>query len=437
MPSTSPRLSLPYLQPAQAQKHVTHNEALQLLDAAVQLSVLSFGATQPPAAPQAGDVHALAAGAQGDWAGQDGRLALWDGTGWQFLLPREGWRAWDAAAGALRVWTDGGWRALGTGAGLLQDLDGLGVGTASDATNRLAVSAPATLLSHAGAGHQLKVNKAEATDTASLLFQSGWTGHAEMGLMGGLDFSLKVGDGAAWRTALAADRTTGVVTLPQGAVVNGPLTGAAVQSGPTDATPGRLLLAGAFGLGGPLPPVGNAGATDGSLAAGLHAYDAASGSAGAPAGVQRATLLHSRRADGSETQLLIVEQGSAPGLYPGLVLGRARPSGGAWSGWAAGSLQESGSNANGRWLRHQDGTQTCWHSLNTGTAADTLWTYPQPFASTAGLVVTTGVTGTTGTTALCARAIGKTASAVGLAVVSTSNSRVASGLDVLAIGRWY
>ena len=34
-------LSLPYIAAAQAQKHVTHNEALRMLDAIIQLSVKS------------------------------------------------------------------------------------------------------------------------------------------------------------------------------------------------------------------------------------------------------------------------------------------------------------------------------------------------------------------------------------------------------------
>jgi hypothetical protein len=76
MPATSPLLALPYLQPAQAQKHVTHNEALQLLDAMVQLRVQGWGVTLPPVSPAAGDVWEVGAGATGLWAGQGGRLAL-------------------------------------------------------------------------------------------------------------------------------------------------------------------------------------------------------------------------------------------------------------------------------------------------------------------------------------------------------------------------
>ena len=51
MSDSSALLSLPYLMPAQAQKHVTHNEAIRMLDVFVQLTVEGFGATVPPVAP--------------------------------------------------------------------------------------------------------------------------------------------------------------------------------------------------------------------------------------------------------------------------------------------------------------------------------------------------------------------------------------------------
>lgn len=43
MSNTSTHLSLPYLAPAQAQKHVTHNEGLRMLDVLVQLSLRVSG----------------------------------------------------------------------------------------------------------------------------------------------------------------------------------------------------------------------------------------------------------------------------------------------------------------------------------------------------------------------------------------------------------
>ena len=54
MSTVSPNLSLPYIQQNQAQKHVTHNEGMRLLDGVVQLSVLSRAQTAPPHKPRCG-----------------------------------------------------------------------------------------------------------------------------------------------------------------------------------------------------------------------------------------------------------------------------------------------------------------------------------------------------------------------------------------------
>ncbi len=88
----------------------------------------------------------------------------------------------------------------------------------------------------------MKVNKAGAGDTASLLYQTGFSGRAEMGLAGSDDFALKVSaDGATWVDALRTQAATGVVALPQGARIDGGVTGTAVTQGPADATPGRVI----------------------------------------------------------------------------------------------------------------------------------------------------------------------------------------------------
>lgn len=224
MSDRSPHLDMPFLQPAQAQKHVTHNEALHRLDMVVQLSVLAFEALTPPGAPQDGDRYALGSGASGAWAGQDGRIAQWSPPAWQFVTPQEGWRAWDTDAGTLRIFMDGTWQVPPAAM--------LGINTSADAVNRLAVAAPATLLSHEGGDHQLKINKAGATDTATLLFQSNWTGHAEMGLAGDTLWRLKVSaDGSSWTDALVIDSGTGL------------LSGAAVQQTPQDTAPGKVMRA--------------------------------------------------------------------------------------------------------------------------------------------------------------------------------------------------
>ena len=51
--STSPNLRLPYLDANQNQKTVTHNAALRMLDALVNLHVASAALAAPPAAPPA------------------------------------------------------------------------------------------------------------------------------------------------------------------------------------------------------------------------------------------------------------------------------------------------------------------------------------------------------------------------------------------------
>jgi len=76
MSDTSTHLGLPYLLAAQAQKHVTHNEALRLLDAMVQLSVLDRTRTTPPASPADGTRQVVASGATGLWAGWDLNVAF-------------------------------------------------------------------------------------------------------------------------------------------------------------------------------------------------------------------------------------------------------------------------------------------------------------------------------------------------------------------------
>ncbi|WP_370211785.1 DUF2793 domain-containing protein [Roseovarius sp.] len=214
MSDRSDNLSLPYIQPSQAQKHVTHNEALRQLDAVVQLAVSSASVTTPPALPEPGQRYIVPAGASGDWAGQDGALAVFEETGWAFYAPNPGWIAWVEDSARQEVFDGSDW---GPGIAALQDLTHLGVNTSADDTNRLAVASQATLLTHAGAGHQLKLNKAGATDTASLLFQTGWSGRAEMGTPGGDDFEIKVsGDGTAFNTALRAEAATGAVSFPSG-----------------------------------------------------------------------------------------------------------------------------------------------------------------------------------------------------------------------------
>jgi hypothetical protein len=202
-------LDLPYIMPAQAQKHVTHNEALRRLDALIQIGVDALALDTPPETPAEGQRVVVGPEPSGAFAGHAGALAAFQDGAWAFFTPAAGWIAWDAGEGALKVFDGEAWLPAIPEA---QTLSSLGINAAADETNRLAVSAPASLFSHEGAGHQLKVNKAHASDTGSLLFQTGWSGRAEMGLAGNDDFSIKVSaDGEDWHDALVIDRNTGRV----------------------------------------------------------------------------------------------------------------------------------------------------------------------------------------------------------------------------------
>ena len=120
MPDETAHLGLPFILANQAQKHVTHNEALRLLDGLVQLSVASTSQTDPPATPAEGDRYIVPAGGTGDWTGWDLNIAYFVDGAWMKLIPRAGWRAWVGDAAALRVFDGSGWLDLGDAMGVLR-----------------------------------------------------------------------------------------------------------------------------------------------------------------------------------------------------------------------------------------------------------------------------------------------------------------------------
>jgi len=98
MTATS-RCDLPLLAAGQAQKELTHNEALALLDLIVQSGVESADLSDPPGSPMPGQCWIVADDATGAWAGQERALAGWTEAGWLFAMPGEGWQAWVADRG--------------------------------------------------------------------------------------------------------------------------------------------------------------------------------------------------------------------------------------------------------------------------------------------------------------------------------------------------
>jgi hypothetical protein len=278
--ANTPNLALPYLLAAQAQKHVTVNESLRALDALVMLSVLDKDSGTPPGTPTDGQRWIVGAAPTGAWAGQTGKIAAWQDGAWIFYTPREGWLSWVADEDLLYAYNGSAWNVVSGGGGGGGVTDGdkgditvsgggttwtidaaavtfakmqnvaqdtlvgrvsagtgspaaltkaqvgtmlansaftmLGINATADATNRLAVSSAATLFNNAGAGHQIKVNKAAAGDTASFLFQTGFSGRAEFGTTGDDDFHFKVSpDGSAWHDSFTLNSVTGEAQFNQ------------------------------------------------------------------------------------------------------------------------------------------------------------------------------------------------------------------------------
>ena len=205
------RLSLPFIMAAQAQKHITHNEAIETLDALVQPVVESRSMLAPPALPLEGEAYIVPPAATGAWAGHGEEIAAFQSGAWRFLDPAAGWQVFVKSDKTQYVFDSGAWTPL---ASLGASLQKLGINTSADTTNRLAVASPASLFTHAGNGHQLKINKAAAGDTASLLYQTNWSGRAEMGLAGDDNWRLKVSpDGASWINAITVNATSAITTV--------------------------------------------------------------------------------------------------------------------------------------------------------------------------------------------------------------------------------
>lgn len=209
--ANSAYLAMPYIEAAQAQKHVTHNSALGVLDAVVMLSVASRDLSVPPTSPMEGARYLIADGASGAWSGHDGKIAIWQDGAWRFFEPKEGWLAWIADEDAFVVFDGAIWTGTTT-----QNAARLGINTTADDTNRLTVASDAVLFTHAGQGVQAKLNKNSAGATASILFQTNWSGRAEIGCIGDDDFRFKVSaDGATFHTGLTlVAAASGVPRLP-------------------------------------------------------------------------------------------------------------------------------------------------------------------------------------------------------------------------------
>lgn len=84
MNEASVRLGLPLMAAGQAQKEVTHNEALMLIDSLIAPVSEAPPQNEPPVSPNAGQCWLVGGAPTGEWTGQAHRLAAWSQSGWRF-----------------------------------------------------------------------------------------------------------------------------------------------------------------------------------------------------------------------------------------------------------------------------------------------------------------------------------------------------------------
>lgn len=133
----------------------------------------------------------MASSATGAWSGKEGAIASFIDDGWLVIQPATGWQAYIEAEAQLLVFDGTSWNPTSGSVPDTLSVSMLGIQATADTVNRFAVSS-----------------------AASLLFQTSWTGYAEMGLNGSSDFSIKVSDDLGlWRQAIYVDRATGNVAI--------------------------------------------------------------------------------------------------------------------------------------------------------------------------------------------------------------------------------
>lgn len=114
MTNTTGRLLLPYIVQSQAQKEVTHNEALTMLDVLLHAAVEDVGTNTPPGSPTAGQCWVVGASPTGAWVGKNNQIAQADGTGgWFFVVPFKRLRLWNETADEYYVYDGSVWAPEG------------------------------------------------------------------------------------------------------------------------------------------------------------------------------------------------------------------------------------------------------------------------------------------------------------------------------------
>jgi hypothetical protein len=130
------------------------------------------------------------------------------------------------------------------------NLPRVGIGTPADPNNLLSVFGTSALFNSAG-DFNFTINKAASSNTASTIYEDGFSGRAQVGLCGDDNFRFKVSpDGATWHDALDITNSSGLVTANFGIA----LSAAMINNGISGNTPGVLASLYASQSGGSVAP---------------------------------------------------------------------------------------------------------------------------------------------------------------------------------------
>ena len=246
-------LAIPLVASNQAQKEVTVNTAIATIDAILNTGAVDRALNTPPVSPADGDLYIIGSTPTGDWALNADDIAYYQTT-WKFISPNEGMTIWVNDEDVAYTWNGSAWvnsvpNALddlsdvaitsATTNDVLQyngtnfvnqnkidSLSQMGVNTVSDTTNKLSVNSDAVLFNNNGTDSQVKVNKNAVGDTGSHLFQTGFSGRAEFGLIGDDNYQVKVSsDGSTWNQVYVVTSSSGNIDFKQDVNVTGSLTG--------------------------------------------------------------------------------------------------------------------------------------------------------------------------------------------------------------------
>ncbi|MFN3971076.1 MAG: DUF2793 domain-containing protein [Gemmobacter sp.] len=205
---------------------MTHIDALRAHDELVQPVVALCVPTDPPISLQKGDRHVVVPAPTGARAGPPLCVAVFEAGQWFFPESQDGGRVSVLAECAEVLFPGGFWQTAARGLRVsahgvtARTVSALGVNTAPE-LNRLSVAGAATRFIHAGTGgHRMTLNKVAAGDTASLLFQTGFSGRAGMNVTGSNACAVKVSDHrATFRAGPAIAASFGIANMSQGATI--------------------------------------------------------------------------------------------------------------------------------------------------------------------------------------------------------------------------